>query len=489
MTPRILIAVATCHLFRARAEAQRDTWVKELRQIPGHADCDIRFFLGGGEPQHPDEIILPVDDGYLGLPAKTKEICKWALEQGYTNLFKTDDDAYVQLERLLASGCEKFDYAGRLRGPSGIFAAPYCSGFGYWLSATAMRIIADAKLNGDDAEDRFVGNTLLAAGIWGQPDYRYTVVNSGRNAISGKEAPRQGNDVIVACEFTPEQMHQVHQEFRTNPSRIVRTTCSGSLSKVCILVKTFLRDGYLFRCIKGIEKRFPEVKMVIVDDGYHEKFKETAFYSRLREMGHVCIWLPFDSGFGAKANAGIPHFQDHQYVLIASDDFNFDDVRVRAGIERLVTVLDNDPSIDIVSGRVNGRPYEACLDVVDNCVHEVSGHRETRTVEGVEYKVCDLTVNFSLIRSSCFGSDKLHWDGDVKIGGGEHGSFYVDAKRLGFGVAVVEDVSIREYPFEFSQMHPSYPQMRNRARGTGRPCLRARGIEKWICQDGRVEIA
>lgn len=483
---RLLIAIATCHQYRARAEAQRQTWASEVGRFP---NVDLRFFLGGGEAKYPDEVILPVNDGYVGLPAKTKAICAWALEHGYTNLFKTDDDSYVQLDRLLSSGCDRFDYAGRLRGPSGNYPAPYCSGFGYWLSAKAMKIVADAQLNGDEAEDRFVGNVLLKNQIWGQPDYRYTVVNSGRNAISGKEAPRKGNDIIVACEFTPEQMHQVHKEWATRPSQIVRKTCSGSLSKICVLVKTFLRDQYLYRCLQGIEKMMPEVKIVVVDDGYHEKFKETAFYSRLRTLGHVCIWLPFDSGFGAKANAAIPYFKDHQYVLIASDDFDFEDVRVRAGIERMVTVLDNDPSIHIVSGRVNGRPYEACLEVVDNCVLEKPGHRERREVAGIEYKVCDLTVNFSLIRTSCFGDDKLHWDGkDVKIGGGEHGSFFLDAQRLGYGVAVIENVGIREMPYDFSKMHPSYPQMRNRARADGRPCLRARGIEKWQLQDGRWEI-
>ena len=47
-----------------------------------------------------------------------------------------------------------YDYAGRVRGPSGIFPAPYCSGFGYWLSMKAMKAIADAPLNGGDCEDR-----------------------------------------------------------------------------------------------------------------------------------------------------------------------------------------------------------------------------------------------------------------------------------------------------------------------------------------------
>jgi hypothetical protein len=482
MQSKILIAVKTCHHYRARADAARATWAKNVE------GADVRFFLGGGEARHADEVCLPVDDGYLGLPAKTKEICKWAGEQQYTSAYFSDDDSFVAIGRLLASGGDTHDYCGRLRGPSGIFPAPYCSGFGYWLSAKAMEIIANAELNGDDAEDRFVGNTLLHAGIWGQPDYRYVVVNSGRNAISGKEAPRVGNNVIAACEFTPDQMKQVHDEWMNQPSQLVpRPLPSGSLSKCAVLIRTFLRDQYLFRCLKGLEKMFPETKLIVVDDGLEDRFK-IAEYARLRDMGHACIWLPYDSGFGAKSNAGLPFAQDHEYLLIGADDFDFNDVRVRAGVERLVTVLDNDPSIHIVSGRVNEHAYESCLEVNCTSVREIPGWKESREVNGVEYKVCELTVNFSLIRVSCLGPTKLHWDGgSVKIGGGEHGAFFVDAKRLGLGVAVCPDVNIREFPYEFSQMHPMYPQMRNRARAPGRACLRARGIERWQLQDGSWE--
>jgi hypothetical protein len=478
---RRLIAVESCNAYRRRTKAQRETWAN------GIEGADLRFFVGGGEVQAGDEVVLPVDDGYAGLPSKTQAICGWALANGYDELFKTDDDVYVRPERLLAAGMGNHDYVGRVRGPSGIFPAPYCSGFAYWLSARAMKIITETPGNGDQAEDRWVGNTLRQHEIWPNPDYRYVVMSSQRNAVSFREGPRQGNNVIAACEFEPAAMHQVHQAFLTEPSRIVRRQVSGPLSKVAVLVKTFLRDGLLCKCLAGIERTLPEVKIIVVDDGYESGHKIT-LYSHLRELGHVCLWLPFDSGFGAKANAAIPFFADHQYVLIASDDFNFDDQGIRAGIEKMVAVLDGDPSIHIVSGRVDGRPYESLLEVDGDFVRETAGHRETREVNGVTYRVCDLTVNFSLIRSSCFGDDKLHWDGkEVKIGGGEHGAFYLDAKRLGFGVAVIEDVSIRQLPWDFSLIHPSYPQMRNRALHAGRSCLKARGINRWQLQNGRLE--
>jgi hypothetical protein len=416
-------------------------------------------------------------------------MCQWALLHGYDFVYKSDDDAYVVPERLLASGFEQFDYCGRVRGPSGDFPAPYCSGFGYWLSVQSVAIVAAAKLNGDVAEDRFVANTLLAAGIRPHHDPRYGVYSSERNSSSVTEPPRRGNNLIAVCEFAPDVMQRIHEDWTKGVSSRsdVKKISAGSLSRVCILIKTFLRDGYLFRCLEGIEKQFPDVKIVLVDDGW-ESAKKISLYATMREQGHSCNWLPFDSGFGAKANTGII-FCDRPYVLIASDDFDFSHPDVRVGIERMQAVLDDDPSIHITSGRVNDRPYESCFTFeTANTVREVPRYRETRTTRGIRYHLCDLTVNYSLIRRKSLGPGRLQWDGgEVKIGGGEHGAFFLDAFKLGYGVALVEGANIREMTWNFSEVHPSYPQYRKRAHASGRPCLKSRGVDHWILQDGSSE--
>ncbi len=486
---RPLIAITSCHKYRDRADAQRETWLKDL---PADS-ADVKFFLGqGGAAQRDDEVILDVDDGYYGLVAKVQAICKWALEQGYEHMFKTDDDVYVQPGRLLSSGYEAYDYAGRLRGPSGGYPAPYASGLGYWLNRNAMRVLAEAPLDNHQAEDRWVGNQLCKAGILCRADYRYVVIRSKRNAISAQNGPREGNDIIAACEFTPEEMHKIHKEWQTLKAVPQHwPKASGPLANVVILIKTFLRDGYLLRCIDGIQKMLPECRIIVVDDGYETRQKITA-YAKLRYRGHTCLWMPFDSGFGAKANFAIPYF-DRQYVLIGSDDFDFNKQEVRDGLIKMATVLDIDKSIDLVSGRVNNVPYESLLTFEGTTCKATNGYHEEREVAGVTYKTCDLTVNYSLIRSRIFRSEArpegVCWDGgEVKIGGGEHGAFFIDLLRAGHGVAYVPGVTIFEQPQMRSLCHINYPAMRARARQKGRICLRKRGIEKFILTDGTEEI-
>lgn len=482
--PRTLFAVKSCHAFRDRANAVRQTWGAEAM------GGDLRFFVGGGEAMCADEVVLDVPDGYAGLPAKTQAICRWAVEHEYDYAWLLDDDTYLRPERLLDH--PRQDYVGRVRCASGdmsITPAAYCSGFMYGLSARSLQAMAEAEPYGDDAEDRYVGNSLFKVGIAPENEPRFRVMVSQRNACCVDEPPLPSNDLIAVCEFIGAKMYDAHEQWINHKPSVRKPHVfpDGPLSDVCVLVKTFLRDGLLYRCLDGLERFYPDAKIVVVDDGQGSKQKNT-LYPNLRDRGHACICLPFDSGFGAKANAGIPHC-DRPYVLIGSDDFDFSHPDTRQGIERMVGVLEGDPTIHIVSGRVNGAPYEALLEIGEDWVRERPGHKEKREVNGVTYLLTDLTVNFSLIRRECLGPGRLYWDGGAaKIGQGEHGSLFFDAKKLGYGVAVIPDAHIREMNWDFSQVHPMYPQYRARARQPERLCFKARGIQKYFLMHGGVEV-
>jgi hypothetical protein len=483
---KTLIAVTTCHAFRNRADAVRETWGAEV------AGADTRYFLGSGTAQRPDEVILPCPDGYHHLSLKTQLIRRWALEHGYDYLWKVDDDTYVRPERLLDRGVAH--YVGRLRGPSGNYTAPYCSGFCYGLSRQALELLAplDWPSNDDFSEDRWTGNKLLGFGIRPHNEIEFVVHQSKMNAISGREAPLAGNRVIASCEYSPEQMRGVHAEFKSGRAShdVAYQKPQGSLSRVAVMVKTFLRDGYLMACLDGLEKNFADTKIVVVDDGYESREKITK-YAELRRKGNACAWLPFDSGFGEKANAAIP-LCDREYVLIGSDDFDFGDPKARAGVEAMVKVLDAVPSLGLVSGRVDGNPYEFCWEQGDHSLREVPKFYSSGEVDGVRYHLCDLTVNYSLIRTKVFQPQHggIRWDGGaVKIGGGEHSAFFIDLQRSYWGVAYVEGANICQLPRNYNWMHKSYPAMRGRARMVGRPCLKKRGVDVYVMASGVAEVS
>ena len=249
------------------------------------------------------------------------------------------------------------------------------------------------------------------------------------------------------------------------------------LSQVSIGVKTFLRDTKLFNTIAAISRTMPEVTMIIADCGDHSEEKD-GIYADLQREGHTVIWLDFDAGFGSMSNAVVGALKT-DYLLIGSDDFEFGPPSVRKGIEELASVLDA-TDIDIASGRLRG-PYEFTLEDLGDTIIE---HRvETLTSPPRPWYIeCDLTVNYSLIKKRVF--EKVSWDSDVKIGGGEHGAFFVDVKRASFKVAYVPGVQISEQVGEDSER---FKQFRARASNKSRPCFDRRGIRKYVLGTGQVD--
>jgi hypothetical protein len=202
-------------------QAVRDTYAKEIAKWS--EKLDLRFFIGDGTPvdestgvllntlhgkwaspghkekalstrisgtftytPKEDEVILHVPDGYMYVSYKTKENHRWSVEHGYDSVFQACTDTFINVQRLMESGFEKWEYTGNaIGGP----VEPYGSGgCGYWTSGRATQIIIDDPVT-DWAEDRWVGETLRKHGITVHHDPRY--VGQGRN-------PNLSNDFITS---------------------------------------------------------------------------------------------------------------------------------------------------------------------------------------------------------------------------------------------------------------------------------------------------
>jgi hypothetical protein len=170
----LLIAVKSCHIHAQQGynEIIRETWGKT---------CAPLFFMGesytpGDNQLKTDEIVLHVKDNYESLPYKTREILKFFLLgaslKGWSHIFLCDTDSYICPERLLKTGFENYDVAGRFgnhlavgttfehKDARGNFIKechPWPSGgVGYFLSCKAAQIVVDTKPM-SWAEDFYVG--------------------------------------------------------------------------------------------------------------------------------------------------------------------------------------------------------------------------------------------------------------------------------------------------------------------------------------------
>ncbi len=214
-----LVAVMTCHTNRHKADAQRATWVKDLRA----QGTDVMFFLGTPPPGaspfvKQDEVFLfGVDDSYYGIPEKVRRICRWAVENGYDYVAKCDDDVYIAPLRFphLPLGA---DYIGRFRGPHGNYPAHLASGFFYWLSVAAARIVGWETNNGDWMDERFCANALALRGIYGYNDpVNYQVCGPMMPGAMVRTRPIFKNGTVF-CEYRANQMEEMHEAFRYAPS-------------------------------------------------------------------------------------------------------------------------------------------------------------------------------------------------------------------------------------------------------------------------------
>jgi len=253
---------------------------------------------------------------------------------------------------------------------------------------------------------------------------------------------------------------------------------------ISIGIKTFLRDEQLFNTIHAIRKYYKNTQMIIADCGEMTEEKDGLYADLVRE-GHIHIDLPFDAGFGRMSNA-IADRLTRPYLLMGSDDFDFSTNEAFIGVKNLVEVLENNRYVDIASGRVNDRPYEFMLTETDGVITEVLAAAPRPSIMYPYYinnfYNVDLTVNYFLARNKVF--DSVRWDDDVKIGGGEHGSMFLDLKRAGFKTVYVPGVNINEQQVRNSSRYNMY---RRRAADPARPCFVKRGVKRYVLGNGVVD--
>lgn len=178
MDSKLIICVKSCRdsLKRGDHDVIRATWGREAKAW----GINVTFFVGGQDyapKHHGDEVYLGVADDYNSLPMKTRKICQWASAKVFDYIFMADTDTYIDIPKLLQTGFEHADYAGKISKPVGKTfryeaidregnvevhdkCYPWASGgYGYFLSRKAVFEVSNVFPN-SWAEDLWVGQVM-----------------------------------------------------------------------------------------------------------------------------------------------------------------------------------------------------------------------------------------------------------------------------------------------------------------------------------------
>lgn len=181
---------------------------------------------------------------------------------------------------------------------------------------------------------------------------------------------------------------------------------NSDLSNLSLLIKTFERPYAVKRLVKSIKRRYPNIKIIVVDDSRKP----------INIDGVKMIHLPFDSGASLGRNKALEHI-DTSYFMLLDDDFVFSR---RQRLSELVEEMNRYPQIDILGGRVIDLP----LYIIHN-FQESTSCRDSlaKTPIGTHYgenKVVQKTTNFFIAKTDAI--KKVKWNESLKTE--EHSDFF-----------------------------------------------------------------
>lgn len=177
--------------------------------------------------------------------------------------------------------------------------------------------------------------------------------------------------------------------------------------EVTVVVKTFLRPKNVHRLVASIKRFYPDVPIVVVDDG-----KPLAEQHKPFPQGVTVIKLPFDSGLSAGRNAGVAAVTT-PYVILCDDDFV-----VTPSLplqDSLVYLKEHEDSLDLLGYRMNGLNIAWWLEKRgDTMVKTRAKKRVGRHIP------CEFLMNCFIAKTDVLKSCK--WDERLKIR--EHWDFF-----------------------------------------------------------------
>lgn len=209
-------------------------------------------------------------------------------------------------------------------------------------------------------------------------------------------------------------------------------------SEVTAVLKTFLRDYYLMECLKSLREQYPDIRIIVADDG-HKRMERS---EKILKYANNHVYLDWDSGLPAGRNRAL-RIVETPYVFIGDDDFYHDS----KALDKLLPLME---VADIAGGRVKHNnvigDYQGFFVERDNG-KELKWQRleseDYKEHKGSRYIPVDLTYNFFLGKTEKVR--EVGWDENIKISF-EHSDFFLAAKKNGLKVVYCPDAIVDHKP-------------------------------------------
>ncbi len=215
---------------------------------------------------------------------------------------------------------------------------------------------------------------------------------------------------------------------------LAQRPCSApELDEVTAMIKTFERPKKIAGLVKSIQRRYPNLKIIVVDDS-----KQPG-----KLPGVETIVLPYDSGVSAGRNAGLSVVAT-KYMLCLDDDFIFSR---KTNLLKVISVMEENPDIDILAGEVIYLPLRIVHDYSQTPVFptgEKPLHEPGARIGG--YPVHLKVPNFYIGRTDSVR--RVGWDDNLKRM--DHADFFSRAVGV---LTCVQDSSFKvlHYPTYFNK--------------------------------------
>jgi glycosyltransferase involved in cell wall biosynthesis len=183
-----------------------------------------------------------------------------------------------------------------------------------------------------------------------------------------------------------------------------KSSSNYDLSDLTVIIKTFNRPNELKRLVTSIKRFYPELKIIIADDGNQNSNISDVSYFR----------LPFNSGVSYGRNFALSKVTT-PFFLSLDDDFIF---YANTKIEESFDVIRNNSEIDLIGGKVVNLPFFRVSSAGGIIYNQTSDDNIERKISS--FQVVKKVPQFFIARTEKIKA--IGWDEDIKRL--DHGVFF-----------------------------------------------------------------